>query len=126
MNKMQAAMRDRAAQNWKRDRLMRRVSSVFKGCNYCGEWEMRETKGGKPYKYWTITGDVYESYRVEQTKWTHWCYQCGAKDEMAWAPPEEKEPKLRERPVKLSNQATLSQIEEIEAEIAKLLLSLKK
>lgn len=85
MNKDQAAGRDRRHAEWKRmGRYMKKISSSFMGCINCGEFEMRTTKNGKPYKFWYQPGDVYKSYYASKTGWSEWCFECGAKDGKCW------------------------------------------
>ncbi len=64
MKKLQASMRDSAAKKWQQNKNMKRISSVFKGCAFCGEWEMRiSLTTGKEYKHWYLPGEVYEQGR---------------------------------------------------------------
>lgn len=120
LNKMQAAMRDNAAKKWKQNKNMKLVSSVFKGCAYCGEWEMRPTKSGGEYKHWHLPGEVYEAYTPSDMGWKHWCYQCGAKNSQAWG---QAKVELRETPVRIT---TAAKIDELETRLAKMLEMIKE
>lgn len=80
MNKLQAAMRDRAANGWRESRLYYRVGSCFKGCKNCGE---KEERGGRMI---FVTGlNVFRSYKPQWMRWTYVCADCGAKDLACWA-----------------------------------------
>lgn len=68
MTKLQAAMRDAAHGRAHSGRHYYRVGSVFKSCANCESF------------------DVYRSYDPKGIGWTWWCYVCGAKDLVAWAP----------------------------------------
>ena len=84
MKKLQAAMRDRAAQSWKEKRLYYKVGSYFKGCRQCGEFHWEETESGKEVKRYTSGYDVFRAYDPKWMGFTYWCYTCGAKDLMCW------------------------------------------
>lgn len=119
LSKMQAAMRDNAAKKWKQNKNMKLVSSVFKGCAHCGEWEMRPTKSGGEYKHWHLPGEVYEAYTPSDMGWTHWCYMCGAKDSKAWG---KAEIELRETPVRMT---TAAKIDELQVQLDELMAKIK-
>jgi hypothetical protein len=84
MKKLEASMRDNAAKGAKMRRAMYRVGSYFKGCCNCGDTIMVETASGREVKRYTSGYDVYRAYQPSWTKFTYWCYQCGAKDLACW------------------------------------------
>jgi hypothetical protein len=129
MTQLEAAMKDAAwRRNAKEKRNMRKIGSCFKGCNRCGEWEMRErhvrSECGsyietKEYKHWYTGTQVYESYTPQATGWTFWCWDCGAKDDVCWGKgePEPKQTSLRDKDLRIM---------ELERQLKELTVAIKK
>ena len=85
MKKLEAAMRDRAAQGWRERKTMYKVGSYFKGCADCGETEWVETRSGREVLRYLSGHNVFRSYDPRWVGWTWWCYTCGSKDLKCWA-----------------------------------------
>lgn len=86
MTKLQAALKDKSAKNWRSRKVYYKVGSYFKGCRNCGEVELVETKSGNSVERYVSGHDVFRSYDPKFVGWTWWCYTCGAKDLKCWAP----------------------------------------
>jgi hypothetical protein len=84
MNKLQAALRDRAAQSWREKKLYYRVGSYFKACCNCGEQIEVESDSGKVQVRYLSGYDVFRAYQPSDVGFTYWCYTCGAKDAKCW------------------------------------------
>ena len=148
MKRLQAAMRDRAASAARANRYYYRVGSAFKGCANCGDTEEEELPSGRIVVRYTSGFQVFRSYSPSWTKWTLWCYECGAKDLRCWAPDElglieaelgkppiqgargaiaQRKYALRKEAVKLLPRAPtkVSEIERLEKEIAELMAKIK-
>ncbi len=84
---------------------------------------MRESRTtGKEYKHWFLPGEVWQSYEPIAMGWTHWCYECGAKDAQCWTPPEFS---LREKEVKFDGKAQIVELEKRLAELTEMLKGVK-
>jgi hypothetical protein len=81
MKKLQAALKDSAWRGYKMKKMCYKVGSVFKGCHNCGEFEYIGESDRKKYSSGFM---VFRSYHPAGTKWTYWCWECGAKDQQAW------------------------------------------
>ncbi len=89
MTKLQAALKDSSAKKWQERKQYYRVGGAYKACHNCGEYdEEREV--------WTSGFQVFRSYHPEQVGWTHWCYECGAKDERCWPEPQARQAKVQQ------------------------------
>lgn len=84
MKRLQAALRDRAAQSWKGNRVHYKVGSYFKGCENCGEKIFLETASGKEVVRFKSGYQVFRAYKPSWVGYTYWCYECGAKDLQCW------------------------------------------
>lgn len=78
MKKLQAAMRDKAAQGWRERKLYYRIGSVFKACAHCGDYD----EEGERY---TSGYHVFRAYKPWWMGWTYKCMECGATDLECWA-----------------------------------------
>lgn len=80
MNKLQAALRDKAAKGWRERKLYYRVGSVFKGCAHCGELDPEYERP----RY--LSGhQVFRAYDPKWMGWTYKCWDCGSIDGECWA-----------------------------------------
>jgi hypothetical protein len=82
MTKLQAAMRDKSAKTWRERKVMYKVGSPMKGCNFCGDTEEDEDTGRVRY---TSGFQVFRAYKPWETKWTWKCWECGSVDLACWA-----------------------------------------
>jgi hypothetical protein len=57
----------------------------MKGCRNCGEKRQIRTKSGRRKTIYKSGYAVFRAYAPNETGWTFWCYECGAKDEQCWA-----------------------------------------
>lgn len=81
MNRLQAALRDKAAKGRVERSVAYKVGGYFKGCANCGELEERDDD-----KERYLSGyQVYRSYVPARTKWTYKCWECGARDLRCWS-----------------------------------------
>ena len=145
MNKLQASMRDRAAASWRERKLYYRVGSYFKGCAFCGITEEVETSSGRMVLRYRTGLTVFRSYCPKNLGWTYWCWDCGAKDLQCWKGATDigkdailgagdvvawKKATLRREAVKTAVEARVpsraSEIARLEAELAKLMATLKR
>lgn len=84
MTKLQASMKDKSAQRWRENKLYYKVGSCFKGCHYCGDFDVEVSESGREKKSYTSGYQVFRAYNPSSLGWTYWCYECGAKDALAW------------------------------------------
>jgi RNA polymerase sigma factor (sigma-70 family) len=66
-------------------RIAYRCGSYMKGCRNCGEKRQIRTKSGRRKTIYKSGYAVFRAYAPNETGWTFWCYECGAKDEQCWA-----------------------------------------
>jgi len=86
MNKLQAATHDQSAKRWRESKVMYKVGSFFKGCSNCGETEEVEVgNSGRVVLRFLSGTQVFRAYQPSWTKWTYWCWECGAKDLQCWS-----------------------------------------
>lgn len=65
-------------------RIAKRVGGYFKGCEYCGD-TVEIKVGNRTRRFWLNGYHVYEMYQPSRHGYMYWCYECGAKDEVAWS-----------------------------------------
>jgi RNA polymerase sigma factor (sigma-70 family) len=66
-------------------RISYRCGSYRKGCRNCGETKRVRTKKGRKKTVYKSGYAVFRAYAPNDTGWTFWCYECGARDEQCWA-----------------------------------------
>ena len=128
MTKQQASMKESAyrRQATSLAKVGKKVGSYFQGCAFCGDTEEIKTPSGRRKLVYRSGYNVYKAYNPTQVGWTHWCYDCGAKDSQAWS---KKKLSLREKPVQMNTKMVVSSrtqtINKLEADLAELMASLK-
>jgi RNA polymerase sigma factor (sigma-70 family) len=58
--------------------------SYRKGSRNCGETKRIRTKKGRRKAVYKSGHAVFRAYAPNETGWTFWCYECGARDEQCW------------------------------------------
>jgi hypothetical protein len=66
-------------------RISYQCGSYRKGCRNCGEIKIARTR-----TVYTSGYAVFRAYAPNETGWTFWCYECGARDQQCWANCEEE------------------------------------
>jgi hypothetical protein len=104
MTKLQAAMKDKSAKNWRERKLYYRVGGCVKGCQTCGKVDPErerhvwsEVFQRKVLVQHYVCGyQVFRSFSPIAMGWTFKCFECGAIDVAAWGPSPEigKEPRI--------------------------------
>ena len=143
MRKLEASMHDQSAKRWRESKVMYKVGSFFKGCSNCGETKEVEVGNSGRVVLRFLTGtQVFRAYQPSWTKWTYWCWECGAKDLQCWSGAidigmdaivgargavREIKMTLRKESVKMETKAPsrASEIARLEAELAELMNRLK-
>jgi hypothetical protein len=96
---LQASLKDKAAKTWRERCVSYRVGSYMKGCRYCGDIELVETKSGRLKEVWKSGFNVYRAYRPWETRWTWKCEQCGSVDAACWDQSESAAAQLGKEPI---------------------------
>jgi hypothetical protein len=80
-------MKDASAKKWAVNKLMYKVGSWMKACATCGDFEIRYTRSGRPYKFYKNGYNVFRAYKPWSlgTQFSWKCYDCGAIDLAAWS-----------------------------------------
>ena len=85
MRKLEASTRDQTAKRWRESKVMYKVGSFFQGCANCGETaEVEVGSSGRTVLRYLSGTQVFRAYQPSWTKWTYWCWECGAKDLACW------------------------------------------
>ena len=66
-------------------RISYQCGSYMKGCRNCGDKKRIRTKSGRRKTVYQSGYAVFRAYSPNETRWTFWCYECGARDQQCWA-----------------------------------------